>query len=309
MSTVSVVIPVYNAAGHVERTVTQVRSVLDECADAYEVVLVDDGSVDDTWKVLSALATDIDEVRAIRLERNFGEQNAVLCGIRAARLDVIVTIDDDLQQPPSEIPLLLDAMTPDVDLVYGIADRYGHSLFRRLMTALTKFVIEHVFRVPRARKVTSFRAFRTPLRQHFEASPGPRFSIDGLLGPATTRTATVTVRHVARGSGRSSYTIPKLAAHTVSLITTSSPAPLMFAWVLSAFCLVSAAVFAAVFVVWSLIDWSPTNLYWLAAGAMVGLFGALFLSVGILGQYAARVLMRLGGLPPYVVAEELDHGV
>ena len=300
---VSVVIPVFNSEGTVHAVVDEVRSVVEACAEHFEVILVDDGSADGSWKEAQRLAEVLPEVRAIRLARNFGEQNAVLCGIRAARFDVVVTIDDDLQQPPSEIPALLGALTDDVDLVYGVADRYGHRARRRATTAIAKAALEWVFRIPRATDTTSFRAFRTDLRRSFEGSPGPMFTVDGLLAPSTTRVATVRVSHVARGSGRSTYTFPKLVSHWINMITSSSPAPLLFASVLGVLCGAAAVIGAG----WAVVDaaagdGSSTAELALASVA-AGLCGAMFLAMGILGQYAARILMQLSGRPPYVVDE------
>ena len=114
----SVVIPVFNSAETVAEVVRRSREVLAECASACEFVLVEDGSSDASWERIVELAGD-DDVRGIQLSRNYGQHNALLAGIRAARCEVVVTIDDDLQNPPEEIPKLLASLGPDCDVVYG----------------------------------------------------------------------------------------------------------------------------------------------------------------------------------------------
>jgi undecaprenyl-phosphate 4-deoxy-4-formamido-L-arabinose transferase len=304
---ISVVVPVFNSEHTVEQLVDGIEQVLQDRAADWEVVLVDDGSSDSSWTVIEKLASNRDDVVAIRLAKNFGEHNAVLCGIRAARLDVIVTLDDDLQQPPSEIPALLEALTPDVDLVYGVSIASQHRRGRRVTTALAKRALQHVFGVQRATVITSFRAFRSTLSDVALGSPGPLFSLDNMFAAATTRITAVDVRHDPRTSGSSQYTFPKLYAHAMNMVAGSTTSPLKVPTLLGcAWFVIAAAVavwLAAAAVLGRSVPYLGGALFGLAATSI----GAILVSLGILGEYVARMLMETSGRPPYVVEETVGR--
>lgn len=160
---ISVVIPVYRSAATIPELVARLHTVLSSMTDDYEVVLVNDGSPDNSWKVIAATLPQYPEVVAIDLLRNYGQHNALLCGIRAATKDVIVTMDDDLQHPPEEIPKLVDAINEDVDVAYGIAREAQFSFYRRLTSKLSKYIISWLAGGNVDSKGGSFRAFPTRL--------------------------------------------------------------------------------------------------------------------------------------------------
>lgn len=140
--TVSVVVPVHNGAASIEGLVARLLATLDGLGAAYEIVLVNDGSRDDSWPCIVGLSERHGAVRGIDLMRNYGQHNALLCGIRAARYDVVVTLDDDLQNPPEEIPRLLAALAEGRDVVYGTPRREQHGLLRDLASRITKLVLQ-----------------------------------------------------------------------------------------------------------------------------------------------------------------------
>jgi len=300
---VSVVVPVYNSRDTLRDLAHGVATALDGVVDEFEILMVDDGSADGSWDVIEALVSEVPQLRGIRLARNFGEQNAVLCGIRAARYEITVTIDDDLQQPPSELPAMLGALAPGVDLVYGVALRYQHGAARRLATAVTKWTLEHVFRVPRATGVTSFRAFRTDLRRAIQGSPGPMFSIDGFLMSTTTNVATVVVRHDGRRSGRTSYTLAMFITHAMNMITGSAVSPLLFAWVIGVGCIGAGLVGVVAVLVMAVARGGPVALDWVVVWVAAAVMGSMMIALALLGEYAARILAQLSGRPAYVLHE------
>lgn len=300
---VTALVPVYNSQETVSELVGELRSVLEAAADDFEIILVDDGSLDGSWSVIVSEAQRFDDVRGYRLARNMGQASALLCGIREARMDAIVTIDDDLQQPPSQIPIMLQAIEQGADVVYGISARSRHSLGRNLATWLVKFALEHVFRVPRARQVTSFRAFRTSLRDEFDLTPPPMFSIDGLLAGATTRFEGVVVQHEGRMSGGSRYTFGKLANHTMNLIAGSSTSPLFFASV-SGSALATVGVLLALAVVVSQVASVGSSWQWLLVAAWAFTSGLVLVSLGMVGSYLARLLRHASGPTLYTVVEQ-----
>src|SRR5881394_222011 len=155
----SAVIPVYNSEGSLPELVRRLEPVLRAAADEFEVVFVNDGSRDASWSVLTEAARLRPWIRTIDLMRNVGQHNALLCGIRAARCDVIVTLDDDLQNPPEEIPKLIAVLGPDVDVVYGAPEHEVHGRLRDLASQVTKIALQHAVGASTARMVGPFRVF------------------------------------------------------------------------------------------------------------------------------------------------------
>lgn len=298
----SVVVPVYNSAATLEPLVSGLLVALRPLDDAIEILLVDDASSDDSWAVIRELTSIHREVRGFRMARNVGEQNAVLCGILNASGLVIATIDDDLQQPPDALPALIAALGDDVDVVYGTARRYRHGVAREVVTSPTKWALEKVFGVPGARRTTSFRVFRSALRDSFPDRPGPLCSIDGLLRSATSRIIDVPVDHHRRRKGRSQYTTTKLIAHTSSTIVDGSVSPLRFCGMVGAAFLLAALAAVGWSVARYLLDGSVSAL-WGVVVLLLVLGGSVLVALWILGEYAVRIFARSAGVPAFVVAE------
>ena len=178
---VSVVVPAFNSELSLPELVRRLELVLKAAAHEYELILVDDCSRDSTWQVIEQLVREHDWVSGVHLMRNYGQHNALLCGIRLARHDVCVTLDDDLQHPPEEIPKLLERLNAGADVVYGTPEREQHGFWRDIATQVTKFALQSAMGAPIARKAGAFRMFRTQLRQAFAGYDGPYVSIDVLL--------------------------------------------------------------------------------------------------------------------------------
>src|ERR1044072_3813368 len=135
---ISVVTPVYNGEASIAELCRRLSEVLPQIAAEYEIILVNDGSRDRSWDVISELSSRFVTVRGLNLMRNYGQHNALLCGIRAAKFDVIVTMDDDLQQPPEEIPRLLARLEEGFDVVYGVPTAEYNGLMRALASRITR---------------------------------------------------------------------------------------------------------------------------------------------------------------------------
>ncbi|HVR10228.1 MAG TPA: glycosyltransferase family 2 protein [Thermoanaerobaculia bacterium] len=303
---VSVVVPVYDGAAALPELVSRLAAVLAACAPRSEVLLVNDGSRDASWQVILGLAghgplPDGPRVRGIDLMRNYGQHNALLCGIRAAAGAVVVTMDDDLQHPPEEIPKLLAALGDEVDVVYGTPLAERHGLLRVAASRATKLVLEGAMGAAIARRVSAFRAFRTELRHAFEQYGNPYVSIDVLLTWATTRFAAVTVRHEPRRSGRSNYTFRLLARHALNMVTGFSVGPLKLASLVGfASTLLGIGVLAYVVGRYLVEGTSVPGFPFLAS--VIAIFsGAQLFTLGILGEYLARMHFRLMSRPIYSV--------
>ena len=240
-------------------------------------------------------------LRGLNLMRNYGQHNALLAGIRAARGDAIVTIDDDLQHLPEDIPRLLAELDRGADVVYGTPAKMPHSLFRNVASWITKIALQKTMGSATARKVSAFRAFRTPLRQAFATYQSPYVSIDVLLSWATTRFASVAVEHRRREIGRSNYTFRTLLVHGLTMMTGFSTLPLRFATVVGfGVTLFGFAILAFVLITYLIHGGSAPGFPFLAS--IIAIFsGAQLFALGIIGEYLARVHVRVMERPAYTV--------
>ena len=304
--TISVVVPVFNGAATVGTLVDRLHAVLATCASAHEIVLVEDGSADTSWDVVEEIARKDPRVAALRLSRNYGQHNALLAGLRAARYEVTVTVDDDLQNPPEEIPKLLALLEQGHDVVYGTPAQERHELWRTMASRITKMALQSAMGSETARKVSAFRAFRTQVRDAFADYQGPFVSIDVLLTWGTTRFAAVTVTHDERAAGASNYTFRKLVTHAVNMMTGFSIRPLQVASLVGfSFALFGMLVLAYVLVRVALAGGSVPGFPFLAS--IIAIFsGAQLFALGIIGEYLARMHFRTMHKPSYTVGQRID---
>ena len=299
--TLSVVIPVYNSDAVLPTLIERIGPILAENCDAFEVILVDDGSRTNAWQIIEQLAESHDWIRGVRLMRNYGQHNALLCGVRLARNDVIVTIDDDLQHPPEEIPKLLERLDMGFDVVYGSPIEDQHGLFRTLASQATKIALQSAMGAETARKVSAFRAFRAPVRQAFAGYPGPFVSLDVLLTWGTSRFDAVPVRHDSRFEGASNYTIRKLITHALNMMTGFSTVPLQIASMIG-FVFTIVGIIALGYVVGRYLIEGTSVPGFPFLASMIAIFsGAQLFALGIIGEYLARMHVRSMERPAYAV--------
>lgn len=299
---ISVVTPVYNGEASVGELCRRLAEVLPRVTKEYEIILVNDGSRDRSWEVISELRSRSPVVRGFNLMRNYGQHNALLCGIRAAKHDVIVTMDDDLQHPPEEIPRLLAQLEEGFDVVYGAPEAEQNGLMRALASGITRLALRAAAGSDVAKHVSAFRIFRTQLREAFTAYQSPFVSIDVLLAWATTRFGAIKVPFQPRQSGFSNYTFTKLLRHALDMMTGFSTAPLQLASLIGFSCtLFGLAVFIYVFVRYCL-EGSVPGFPFLAS--IIAIFsGAQLFALGVIGEYLARMHFRTMNRPAYAVRD------
>ena len=299
--TISVVIPVFNSDAVLPKLIERLEAVLVDHCDAFEAILVDDGSHTNVWEIVERLAETHEWVRGVRLMRNFGQHNALLCGTRLARHAIIVTIDDDLQHPPEEIPKLLARLEDGLDVVYGTPISEQHDRWRNLASQITKMVLQRAMGAETARKVSAFRVFRRDLREAFAVYPGPFVSIDVLLTWGTTRFDSVTVRHDARIDGTSHYTVRKLITHALNMVTGFSTLPLQVASMIG-FAFTVIGLMALVYVVGRYLIEGTSVPGFPFLASMIAIFsGAQLFALGIIGEYLARIHLRSMERPAYAI--------
>lgn len=297
---VSIVVPVYNSEGTLAQLVARLIQVLGP-SGPLEILLVNDGSRDRSWTVVEQLTAEHPEVRGVDLMRNYGQHNALLAGIRAARHEIVLTIDDDLQHPPEEVPKLLAKLAEGYDVVYGTPARGEHGLWRNLASRVTKLALQSTMGAPTARNVSAFRAFRRHLRDAFSNYQSSFVSIDVLLTWGTARFGAVAVRHDPRRVGLSNYTLGKLVIHSLNMMTGFSTWPLQLASLLGfGSTLFGLGILAFVIGRYVIEGTSVPGFPFLAS--IIAIFsGVQMFALGIIGEYLARMHFRMMERPTYAV--------
>lgn len=307
----TVVIPCYRSRDTLPELLTQLDSALADLTsarriNASEVLLVVDGSPDDTELVARAEARNRPDVQVIALRRNFGQHNALVAGIRAARYEFVITMDDDLQHPPAEIGKLIDAIhESDADLVYAVPEKEEHGPFRSTSSRLVKRGLA-LAGVTNAEIVGAFRIFRTDLRDGFLASDDSQVNLDVLLSWTTNRVAKAAVHMKQRETGTSGYSFRKLVTHTLNMVTGYGTVPLRATTWLGFI----VGVFGLGLLVWVLLQYmlGRTDVPgFTTLAAVISLFsGAQLIALGMIGEYVGRQHFRSMRRPMYVLRPELD---
>lgn len=301
----SVVIPVYNGQDTIIELVERLGNVLPGISDSYETVLVCDGSPDHSWQVIEQLAARYPWVRGIELMRNYGQHNATLCGIREARHEIIVTMDDDLQNPPEEMRKLLDKLAEGYDVVYGVPRKREQAWWKGMFAALVKRSISRVMGMPTVRDIGAYRAFRSRLRDAFRHYEGPDVLVDVLLSWGTWRFGSVTVDESPREVGVSNYNLWKLVKVSLLVLTSYTTIPLRLASIVGfLFTLFGFGVLGYVLTIY-FTNWSIPGFPFLASAISI-FSGVQLFALGIMGEYLARIFERTGGRRSYAIAFKTD---
>lgn len=302
----SVVVPVYNSESTLQELAARLEIVLKQLCSQYELILVNDGSPDQSWKVILQLTKEYSWITGINMMRNYGQHNALLCGVRAARYETTITMDDDLQHPPEEIIKLLEKLAEGYDVVYGVPKKLPHSIWRNLFSKITKRMLAFVMGIPNIRDIGSFRAFRTNLCKAFENYQSPNVILDVLLSWGTTHFATIPVDEAPRQMGHSNYNFSRLMTHAILILTGYSTAPLRLASMVG----FGFTVFGFIIFIYVLITYffsgSIPGFPFLAS--IIALFsGTQLFVIGIFGEYLARIFDRSMDRPAYVISETVNE--
>jgi len=298
---ISVVVPVFHGEESLGELVRELGKVLAALSLPHELLLINDGSRDRSWEVICDLARANCWVRGVNLMKNYGQHNALLCGVRLARFDVLVTLDDDLQHPPEEIPKLLAKLEDGYDLVYATPRKRRHAVWRNCMARWTKASLARILQAPIIEQQTPYKAFRTRLREAFDDFGCSDVLLDVPLSWATDRVTVVSVDYRPRRFGKSNYGLPRLFNMTITLVTGYSTAPLRLASAAGClFTLLGIFVLAYVIVMYLVRGDAPQLLFLTSIIALLG--GMHLLTMGICGEYLARIFKRSLGQPPYMIA-------
>lgn len=304
INSLSIVVPCFRSGENLRFLYARLLLVLEPLCAELEFIFIEDGGNDGTWKIILDLASRDIRVKGIKLARNYGQHNALLCGIRAAHGDIIITMDDDLQNPPEEIPKLLQKMSEGYDVVYGSPEKETHGFFRDAASKVTKLALQSSMGVESASKVSAFRAFRTKLRSAFSDYKSPTVNIEVLLTWGTTSFTSVNVRQDKRLHGESGYNLKKLVIHAINMMTGFSTLPLQIASIIGlmfAFC--GFLILVYVLVQYMIFGSAVPGFSFLAS--IISIFsGVQLFALGVIGEYIARMHFRSMERPPYAVGDQ-----
>jgi glycosyltransferase involved in cell wall biosynthesis len=320
----SILIPVYNSQQTVGRLIDEVIANLSSRYAEIEIVLVNDGSVDGSHEVLNdAVSRHPGIVKYVRLARNFGEHNAVMCGLHYVSGDCVAIIDDDFQNPPDQIIGLVDKLQEGYDVVFSCYDEKHHSWFRNLGSAFNDRVATRLLKKPRGLYLSSFKVINRFLIDTVKSYDGPYPYLDGLILRSTSAIGQQLCQHSQRETGQSNYTLSRLIRLWLNMFTGFSVLPLRVASILGL--VMSAAGFALAMLF--MISWMFGGIFregsippgWASLIVTITIFAGLQLCVlGTIGEYLGRVFQTMSGSPQFVIREILgtdqeksngsDHG-
>jgi undecaprenyl-phosphate 4-deoxy-4-formamido-L-arabinose transferase len=299
----SICIPVYNGAGTIGDLVKNAREEL----GGYELefVLVNDGSRDESDEVCSEIANNATDVKYICLRRNFGEHNAVMCALNYCSGDYAAIIDDDFQNPPSEVRKLIEEAEKGFDVVYAKYRKKRHNLFRNLGSKFKDVMATWLLNKPGDLYLCSFKLIRKDVIQEIIKYKGPFPYLDGLLLRVTDNIGSVYVEHLSRKEGRSNYTLLKLVSLWLNMFINFSIKPLRIV----TFAGILMAVFCAGMGIWFFIDrlLHPETVPdgWTSVVVIILFIGSLqLIGMGLAGEYMGKNYLDKNGTPQWVVKKK-----
>jgi polyisoprenyl-phosphate glycosyltransferase len=299
----SVVVPVFNAEATLPGLVERLKTVFQDIERTYELILIDDESSDNSWEVLKRLkAKEPATLKIIKLGRNFGQHNAIMCGFHFCRGEYVITLDDDLQNPPEEIPKLIEKMNEGYAVVYGIYGKKAHSPIKNFGSRMIGWYYRHVFNM--SNRISAFRLISIEIVRQIMNYDKNFTYIDGLISWNTSSIAEVTVQHSARTEGRSGYNVSKILKLSFNMLTNFSAFPIRIVSCLGVIFSAYGFGLGIYFFIKNFVTNIPVTGYASLMVAITIFSGVQLLTIGVIGEYIARVHMNINKKPQYVIKEK-----
>jgi len=303
----SVVIPVYNSATIVGETIRRTCASLESANLSFELILVNDASTDDSWNVISDAARRDPRVIAINLLRNSGQHAANLCGFRASKGAWVVTMDDDLQNPPAEIHKLIAQAAHGHDMIIGRFEQKRHAAHRRLGSRVVRWLNRQVFGQERDLVLSNFRLIRRDVVDRICAWRGPYPYVPGLCLMFSADRANAFVEHHPRAAGKSNYSALRIARLIAAILFNYSSFPLRCIAGLGSVVAVGTFILGLFYLIRGLLSQHPVP-GWTSLVVLLAFFNAVTLiMLSMLGEYVVRIINQLS-TDPYIVRERVDGG-
>jgi undecaprenyl-phosphate 4-deoxy-4-formamido-L-arabinose transferase len=306
---ISVVIPVYNEAANLAALWTRLDTVMGGLGRPWEVIFVDDGSADESLKMLSAFAADAPgRVRVVELARNFGQHSAILAGFKQSQGDIVVTLDADLQNPPEEIPRLIEAIDAGNDVVGGWREERQDLAFRRIASRFHNKLTSAIVGVPMHDYGCMLRAYRRHIVDTVVECDEKAAFVPALANSFAKRVAEIPVGHAERAAGDSKYNMLRLATLSLNLITGFSMIPIQ-ALSLVGFGIFFLDALLVLLLVGHRLIYGPQEegAVWTLFAILFVFVGFVFVALGLIGEYVGRIYLEVRRRPTYIV--RAVHGV
>jgi glycosyltransferase involved in cell wall biosynthesis len=301
--TLSIVIPHYKSSKIVDLIYEILKSTLDFFS--VEIIIVNDDPDSTNGNIIETLCHKNSQIKYIELTKNFGQHNAILAGISFATNDLIVTIDDDLQNPPNEILKIVEHLSKyNFDLVYGTPCRKKHNILKRLSSKLIRIFLSKILRVKNVNNISSFRVFKRNILK-LESLKITEVSIDSLLNWSTSRIGHIKVEHNSRGDGQSGYNFRKLMVLALNTVISYSVIPLKIATYFGLFVFVTGAILFCFYIGRYLLFDVNIPGFTTIASLIIMFSGTQIIILGVMGEYLARLHFNVMNKPPFVVRKTL----
>lgn len=294
----SVIIPVYNAEHSIGALVNEIKRVL--AGIDLEIILVNDGSKDGTEIICEKISSENPQVKFISLRKNFGEHNAVLCGLNFVSGEYAVIIDDDFQNPPIEILKLLNEIEKGYDVVYSKYIRKKHSFYRNTLSKISNSISYYLMDMPKNLYLSSFKIMRMEIAREITKYKGPFPYIDGLIMRITNNIGSVYVTHSSRAQGKSNYTFKKLFSLHLNMFLNFSVKPLRVFTTIGLLIFIGGMSLSTYFVYCKLTYQEPAG--WTSTVILILLLsGFQIIFLGLIGEYLGKQYMDQNNTPQWVI--------
>ena len=309
MPKVSFVIPCYHSALTIEGVVRDIVATIAQRSEyEYEIILVNDNPPDETWDVIRRLCRENAHVRGVCFSKNFGQHSALMAGYRRVTGEIVVSLDDDGQNPPSEMFKLIDALDETTDLAYANYTRKKHSLFRNFGSRVNDKMACWLLSKPKKLYLASYYAAKRFVVEEMIRCENPFPYIDGLALRSTSAYKNVDIEHRDRAAGKSGYSFGKLLALWVNGFTSFSVKPLRLATLFGFAISAIGFILALVIVIQKIVLKDGMSAGWPSLMTVVLILnGAVMMMLGLVGEYVGRIYITMNKSPQYVVKLETDR--
>ena len=307
MRDISFVIPCYGSEKTISTVVNELQDVMKKDGRySYEIILINDNSPDNVWKIIKQLAYTFDDIKGISLARNFGQHAALMAGYRNSSGNIVVSLDDDGQTPAKEVFLLIDKINEGYDVVYAKYPEIKQSPFRVWGSWVNEKMSEILLGKPKELKCTSYYAMKRFVVDEMLRYQNAYPYVGGLVLRSTKNIANVSVQHQTRLEGKSGYSLSKLLGLWFNGFTSFSVKPLRIATVVGIVCALGGFIYGMIMIFRKLLGFTVVLGYSSLMTVLLFLGGMIMILLGAIGEYIGRIYISLNNAPQYVIREMVE---
>jgi glycosyltransferase involved in cell wall biosynthesis len=302
----SIVVPVYNGERTLDELYVRIRKVFENITDNYEIVLVDDCSIDNSWEKMKDLREKDKRVKIVHLLRNFGQHNATMCGFNFCKGDYVITMDDDLQNPPEEISKLIEKIDEGHMVVFAKYKLKEHTKFENTLSKIYHTLIHLILKIPKNIYISSFAIYKSEVIRNAISIKSSYPFLPALICRSTAgnKIVNVEVIHKKREVGKSGYNLFRMFKLSLNLLINYSSFPLILVGVFGFILSIVSIGYSTVIILRRIIDPSYGLMGWNSLMvAITFLGGTTLMAIGIIGEYLRRILAEISYEQQYVIGE------